>query len=462
MRLLIAPALLLPLTACELFENVEAACSEPEITVNSTTTSLMDADGDGLEDGVCGPASDECTIHQAIRTAHVCNSGQTIRLQAGETYTFGQDGFFTPAAQRERLGQLAMEPITTEVRIEGSGAILTRDTDLITGAEVRFFYVDGGALTLADLTLRAGSAEERGGAIVNDGTLSVQGCTFEDNVAGEGGAIANLGSLSVQDTTFARNSAPTGGAIHNAGAPEFPAEAQIMGARFLTNSAELVGGLGGGAIYSAGDLRIERSAFVGNRATSGGGLVSNAAFLSIKQSELSENVGISQGGALYLIGEGAVSIENTTIVDNESRNGAGINTQRPDLELRFVTIAFNRLSNDAPNPGPCGLVTSLMPGFGSVRLEGVILSDNEAGNVFTTEPLNVVGENLCSDDTCGGFSMRNTDPALSPLSDNGGPTRTAALSAMSPAVDQGAACGLSEDQRGQPRDGACDLGAFER
>jgi hypothetical protein len=63
------------------------------------------------------------------------------------------------------------------------------------------------------------------------------------------------------------------------------------------------------------------------------------------------------------------------------------------------------------------------------------------------------------------------DPLLGPLRDNGGPTSTMAPAAGSPVVDQGAAFGLTTDQRGLPRpsdlatianaaDGS-DLGAVE-
>jgi Ca2+-binding RTX toxin-like protein len=60
-----------------------------------------------------------------------------------------------------------------------------------------------------------------------------------------------------------------------------------------------------------------------------------------------------------------------------------------------------------------------------------------------------------------GFAIASL--GLGPLSDNGGPTRTEALGAHSPAVDAGRAtvCPRS-DQRGVPRRGsACDSGAYE-
>jgi hypothetical protein len=68
-------------------------------------------------------------------------------------------------------------------------------------------------------------------------------------------------------------------------------------------------------------------------------------------------------------------------------------------------------------------------------------------------------------------SPLKADPRLGPLRDNGGPTATMAAATGSPAIDAGAAFGLSADQRGAPRpsdfdavanagDGT-DIGAYE-
>ena len=61
------------------------------------------------------------------------------------------------------------------------------------------------------------------------------------------------------------------------------------------------------------------------------------------------------------------------------------------------------------------------------------------------------------------------DPVLGALANNGGPTQTHAFLAGSPAIDAGNPAGctdhlgnpLAADQRGMPRDGRCDMGAYE-
>ena len=79
------------------------------------------------------------------------------------------------------------------------------------------------------------------------------------------------------------------------------------------------------------------------------------------------------------------------------------------------------------------------------------------------------GNNLDSDNTCqltvtGELAdLPARDPLLGPLSANGGPTLTHALLPGSPAIDAAilAAYVSSTDQRGQPRVGPPDMGAFE-
>ena len=84
-----------------------------------------------------------------------------------------------------------------------------------------------------------------------------------------------------------------------------------------------------------------------------------------------------------------------------------------------------------------------------------------------SDPLTSQGHNLDSGDSCGFTApadLRNTDPRLDTLKDNGGFTPTLALLPGSPAIDAGdnAACPAT-DQRGvtRPQGAACDIGAYE-
>jgi hypothetical protein len=69
-------------------------------------------------------------------------------------------------------------------------------------------------------------------------------------------------------------------------------------------------------------------------------------------------------------------------------------------------------------------------------------------------------KNNGNDDTPCAASIVFADPQLEPLADNGGPTETMALPAGSPAIDVSQDC-PEHDQRGMPRVGDCDSGAYE-
>jgi len=103
---------------------------------------------------------------------------------------------------------------------------------------------------------------------------------------------------------------------------------------------------------------------------------------------------------------------------------------------------------------------------GSVRLQSSVLAYSSNGfNCFG----NVidVGHNISSDSSCNftaNTSFNNTDPKLSALDDFGGPTRTIALLAGSPALDAAdPVTGPPTGQRGvvRPFGSGCDIGAFE-
>jgi predicted outer membrane repeat protein len=132
----------------------------------------------------------------------------------------------------------------------------------------------GGILNLGTLTVSgctisgnyinpASSAGCYGGGIYNAGTLTVTGSTVSGNSvnpgadfgSGYGGGIYNAGALTVSNSTISSNFARTdGGGIYNAGT------ATVGGCTLSNNRA----GYLGGAIYNAGTLTVSNSSFIGN------------------------------------------------------------------------------------------------------------------------------------------------------------------------------------------------------
>jgi hypothetical protein len=212
----------------------------------------------------------------------------------------------------------------------------------------------------------------------------------------------------------------------------------------------------GGAYIQGGPVSIRDSTFAGNSANGYGGL-------SLFDHQTGNGL-ISSGG----------EIVSSTFVGNIARNGLGgaMNLQGTGpLLLQNLTIAGNR--------APCGVCFAGGIANGQNRpitLRNSIFFDNTGGNAFN--PWTLLNPVLAGSNNIqfpqvrpGSFGQQElpvtpdsifADALLAPLADNGGPTQTMAVNTGSPAIDGGTATGApSTDQRGLPRLGAVDIGAFE-
>jgi len=182
---------------------------------------------------------------------------------------------------------------------------------------------------------------------------------------------------------------------------------------------------------------------------------------------------------------GPATIERTTIAANVASGdevyGAGISlSSLGDLELSASTVAANSGTSESWYAGSGIGFTS---NGGTLLASGSTIAGNLAGagspaedrgvnvDAFTPGPT-IEFQNTVIADPVGGDSCRGTvtslghnaedgagcgllsptdvsgvDPALGPLTDNGGPTETMAPGPLSPLLDQGVAAGQSSDQR---------------
>ncbi len=97
-------------------------------------------------------------------------------------------------------------------------------------------------VTIQNLTVTNGHAYYYGGAIYNQGTLTIDGSTFTNNTADNGGAILNEDTLTIEGSTFTNNTADNGGAIYN-----YYSTCNVNFTRFYNNASDI-----GDAIYNVG------------------------------------------------------------------------------------------------------------------------------------------------------------------------------------------------------------------
>ncbi len=305
--------------------------------------------------------------------------------------------------------------------------------------------LNNGTLTINNYMISGNTSDTAGGAISNSGVLTVNYSTISENTAGGGsgigGGIASSGSLAIESSTITGNSADADG-VHSAGA------ARINNSMFSGNMA----GNSGGAIENSGILMsITNSTLAGNTVSLNGGAIDNSSgTLTIGNSTISGNMADSYGGGSSgggIANSGLLAVSSSTICENSvTGDGGGIfNGLLATASLQSTIVANNAVINGGG------------PELSGRFLASYSLIEHRSGATFK--------------ETVAGSNRYGIDPLLGPLAENGGPTLTHALLPGSPAINRGANLGIfagspppSFDQRGLGyvrAAGRADIGAFE-
>ena len=411
-------------------------------------------------DGAGRPVGSLMSLREAINVANSAPVAVTITFAVSGSLSL--DGTQLPA-------------ITGDLTIVGPTAGLTIDAHGASG----IFQVNAGAtVSLAGLTLANGSATD-GGAILNDGTLALSTSTLSGNAAShDGGGVYNAGTLTLTNDTLSGNRAYYGGGLANYGVMSltnctFAGNAARFGAGIVNHGTLTVtdstldgnvatqagakipdfSGSGGG-IYNAGTLTVTDSTLAGNTAQGAGAAILNTGTTALTDSTLSGNAA-QFGGGVY--NAGTLTLTNSTLSGNTAEFGGGGIANTGQMAVKNCTISGNSALNPfsySPYfsyPGGGGIFET-KPG-GRLSLNNSIVANNFGGDIG--------GPAVFSYAITGGHNLFGT-VGLGPLADNGGPTRTMALPAGSPAL--GAAdpsLAPAADQRGAPRGAHPDIGAFQ-
>jgi CSLREA domain-containing protein len=322
--------------------------------------------------------------------------------------------------------------------IEARTATLTRST--VSGNTASNFGggIKADAATLSGSTVSGNHSNIGGGLAAGQGTLTTS--IVSGNSASDGGGGINATTLTLTRSAVSGNSASgTGGGI-------FADTVTLTGSTVSGNNA----GNNGGGIFT-GTATLTASTVSGNHANTGdgGGIHANTT-ATLTNSTVSGNSAAGGGGGIWAAG---LTLLNDTVTDNSAHVGGGLFLPAGGASnVKNSIIAGNLVDLTGAGPDVSGAFTS-----GGHNLVG----DGTGATGFT---------NGTSGDLVG-TAADPIDPRLAPLADNGGPTRTHALLAGSPAIDDGDSTGApATDQRGvaRPRDGdgngsrLVDIGAFER
>ncbi|HEX6898848.1 MAG TPA: CSLREA domain-containing protein [Thermoanaerobaculia bacterium] len=338
-------------------------------------------------DGACDP--NDCSLREAVAAANQ-HAGDDVILLDDKTYTLS----LSPGSPNHL-------DVDDNLIILGEGAPRT----VIDGGNVSgIFYVSGDrSLEIRDLTLRNGRAPGVGGAIRNDGELTLLRAALVSNssvpgsgAVGMGGAIHNEGILTITDSLIANNTAQSAGGGLTIGGTATLTNVTISGNR---STADFGGGL---YVFSDGRATLNNVTVTGNAAAQkgGGAFIENSAFIGASP-----------------------KITNSILAGNTASSD-------PDCS-GAIDSGFDIIGNNQGCTGPSAAKSDIVGTPASPRNPGLgPLADN-GGSTPT-------------------HALLNGSPALN--------------SANPAAPGSGGGACAATDQRGTARPGSfrCDIGAFER
>jgi predicted outer membrane repeat protein len=380
-------ALSVALLALGFAPSARATTTYNELWVASTSTATASAPGTSC----AAPgyiSNSETGVISAISDAA---AGATIHLCSG-IYTFNT----TADIGQANLSIVGAGPTTTYVANFRTVAFLHSSENLsVSGITFTGGYsdaVEGGAviaegtLTVNNSHFNTNYSEKGGGAIAAGVAVIVDNSTFYNNsTTDQGGAIASYGTVTVTNSVFTANqSIADTQCIGGGGAIAAADDVHVTGSRFTNNSAVLTtnaacgivdiyggGDFGsayggkGGAIASLGYVWATDTVFTSNRATLAGGAVAE---LTPSAPTVGADVGGTYTRASFTdneasgLGGGAVLVHGITTIASSSftNNRTGLyggSAVYSDGALNVSRSTFSKNTNDeAVNrcEGPCG------------------------------------------------------------------------------------------------------------
>lgn len=432
------------------------------VPTSSVVNSLLDT---------AAPPAGTVTLRSAILASEADTSADTITFSPsilGGTIVLTSD----------------LPTITRLVDIQGPG----ENGLIVCGNRVARCFVigSGGLAAISGLTLTQGNAAADGGAILNNGILTLANVTISDSkvtgsAVGGGVATEGTGTLTATNCTIFNNSASAAGGVFLA-----------LGATATLTDCTISGNIGtgtsgsGAGICSLGTLTVVSGQITQNRGAGasfqGGGLFSNNS-LAASNVLIANNFAGGSGGGAYVLANG--SVKNCTIAFNlctGAQGGGGLVFNSPSNPLTVINCTIT--GNTDANTGSQA-AGGLSVQAGTLTLHNSVIADNQVtaaltpapdarGPLAATSSSNLIGIGTAQLTGITGGNNGNQigtvvaplDPLLGPLQDNGGPTLSRAPLTGSLLLNTGndtEAAGISTDQRGGNRvvGSHVDIGAVE-
>lgn len=240
--------------------------------------------------------------------------------------------FSAGAAQTDDLAATAAESDNLFGELSGGRYTLESTTYQLTAdiALDGYLYVPSGVTAVLDLNgftvdrglFDASDGSESGSVIINDGTLTITDSSGADSgkltggYAQKGGAVFNSGTLTVEGGNLFNNKASIeGGAIEN----NSGATLNITGGRITHNVNQQYGG---GAVLNNGTMNMSGGTISGNVAEMNGGGIWNGggAVLNLTGGTVSGNYAKTSGSGIFTRSNATLNVSGSPVVNNNVNN----------------------------------------------------------------------------------------------------------------------------------------------
>ena len=306
--------------------------------VSSSAAKIGETSYDSLEDAIAAANASTKTEEVVLQKDH---EGGVVELVRSIILNLGGHKIINTNSGEAAI---VVKPDATT----GETLEVTIKNGTVTGGEDSGIRVEGSetvspTVTLKDLTITGNTGTLGGGVHIEDGDVTIDGCTITENESKKAGggvfvgttdrfnrpAAAEDASLTVSDSTISDNTAGGGG-----GGIYFKSK---EGSLTVSDESEICGndaGDLGGGIYSytegVGDVSITDSTISGNTSkTSGGGLYLFSKLLGLDQEQ------------------GSTTISGNTIDGNTAgRDGGGIQDEAVDAVIADNNITSNTAGKD--------------------------------------------------------------------------------------------------------------------
>jgi hypothetical protein len=315
------------------------------------------------------PLNVPCTGQALVDAINAANSagGGTLNLAAGCSYDLaGPDN-----------GENGLPVVISPINVNGHGATITNIAD--NSVSFRIFEVDGpgGNLTLKDVTITGGSAQDFGGGIANFG-----------------------GGVTLDHSQVTNNSAPVvGGGIANATFDPSSVATLTLDHSSVSDNQQTLdgndGGFGGGGIFNLdATVSVDHSWVNGNTAQGfvGGGIASGDYFgaggtsvLNVDHSQVNGNAAPKAGGGGIQNLLGSATVDHSQVDGNTALNGGGISSgNQGGPGTAELTVKHSEVNGNTATAGPSEEGPPLAAGGIANGSEAVIdhskVNDNSSPN----------------------------------------------------------------------------------